>query len=185
MAKLCQACQSRPQPSGTYHGQCQGHASTNCKAWTEDFAFVLCDNCAEELDRCAWCLGPLDGTWGGAVVPTNKPFVRLFETDNGSHVSDTNVGEQILVQLQIDLYSWVTWKVEQLDEGITFAGYRLIRNQQDFQNATLEMYFDLNEAAESAEIVLVQGPDNSRYRGWAPPQPKNVKRWRCTVEIKH
>ena len=185
MAKLCQACQSRPQPSGQYHGQCQGHASTNCKAWTEDFALVLCDQCAEELGRCAWCLGPLDGSWGAAVVPTTKQFVRRFETDSGSHVSDMKAGEQILVQLQVNLYSYVTWRVEKLDDAITFAGYRMIRDQQNFQYATLEMYFDLNEAAERAEILLVEAPDYGRYRGWTPPPPKNVKRWRCSAEIKH
>jgi hypothetical protein len=185
MAKLCPTCQQKPQPPGTYRGQCNAQASPNCKAWTEDFVITLCDPCAEELGRCAWCWGPLDGG-RGVEVPTTKQFVRAFVRDSGKHFSGMEVGEQVLIELQIDLYSGYTWRLNRRESSpeVSFYGYRIIRDPQDWRNAALEIYIDLNGANEQAKIVLEEVADSGRSWWWGPPPASNNKPWQCTVEIR-
>lgn len=181
MAKLCPNCQQKPQPPGTHRGTCQAKASSDCKSWTDDFAFTMCDPCAEQLERCAWCLGPINGGWG-VDVPTAKQFVRAFDRDNGIHISGMNVGEQVCVQLMIDLYSGYSYSFNRSKSSreVSLYGYRLIRDPRDWQHATLEMYIDLNGASEKALIVLDEASNGSRW--WTPPP--SGKSWQCTVEVK-
>lgn len=180
MAKLCNACQQKPQPPGTYRGTCHAKVSQDCKAWTADFAFTLCDPCAEQLERCAWCLAPLTGGWG-VQVPTTKQFVRAFERDKGKHFTGMNVGEQVCVQLMIDLYSGYSYQFSRSKSSsqVSLYGYRLIRDPQNWRQATLEMYLDLNGASEKALIVVDEAANGSRW--WTPPP--SGKSWHCTVEI--
>lgn len=180
MAKLCPTCKQKPQPPGTYRGTCHGKVSTDCKAWTEDFAFTLCEPCAEQLERCAWCLGPINGGWG-VDVPTTKQFVRKFQNDNGSHTPGMEVGEQVLVQLMVDMYSGYTWQLNRSKSSreVSLYGFRLIRDPQNYRQGTLELYIDLNGAAEKAKIFLDETASGSRW--WTPPP--TGKTWECTVEI--
>src|SRR6185369_4090994 len=158
MAKLCEPCKAKPQPAGIYHGQCQAKIASACNAWTHDFTFTLCDPCADQLNRCAWCWGPLDGSWGRCDVPTTKQFCRQYWQDNGKHVEGMDVGEQILVQLPVDLYTYLTWKPRIMSPQVSYYGFRLVREPGNWREATLEMYFDLNRPAEKAEIVVEEAP---------------------------
>lgn len=183
--KLCPTCQQKPTPPGTYRGQCLPKVSQNCKAWTDDYALTICDPCAEEMGRCAWCWGPLNGSWGAPVVPTEKQFVRAFDRDNGIHIEGMDVGEQVLVQLVVDVYSGRTWRVKRTSREIRFHGYRTVRDPHNWRLATLELYFDLNDATEKGEIVLEDAPDQSRWWWWGPPPSTGKqKEWRCTVEVR-
>jgi hypothetical protein len=113
--------------------------------------------------------------------------VRAFVRDSGKHFSGMNVGEQVLVELQIDLYSGYTWRLNRQKSSpeVSFYGYRIIRDPQDWRHAALEVYVDLNGANEEAKIVLEEVVD-SGDRGWwwwTPPPSKNPP-WQCTVEIR-
>ena len=185
--QLCPNCQKKPQPPMLHRGQCQVHFSPDCKAWTADFAFTMCDPCGEALERCVWCLGPISGG-GGAEPPTNKQFVRQYSRDNGNHITGMNVGEQVLVELQVDLWSYLSWipNMRESSPEVSYHGYRLVRDPQDWRHATIELYFDLNKVAENARIVVEEGVQThaDRWWWWTPPAPKNPKKWQCTVEIR-
>lgn len=186
MAKLCPTCAQKPQPPGTYRGSCNANASQNCKAWTDDFVLTLCDPCAEQLGRCAWCWGPLDGGYGDAVVPTTKQFVRVFHPhDNGKHVPGMNVGEQVLAQFVVDLYSGNTWRLNRSASSreVSYYGFRLIRDPQNWRQATLELYVDLDAPCEKAKLVFEEAADSGGYRWWSPPPPSG-KPFELTVEIR-
>jgi hypothetical protein len=187
MANLCPTCKGKTQPPGTYRGQCHAKQSPECEAWTEDFAFTLCNACSEHMGRCAWCLGPINGGWG-AEVPTTKQFCRVYENQNGIHVSGMDVGEQILVQFTVDPYSWYTWRFDpyRSSSDVSYYGFRLIMDPTNWRQATLECYVNLNRASDKAQIVFVEGPiDNpwwSRW-GWTPP-PSQKKPFVCSAEIR-
>jgi hypothetical protein len=182
--KLCPACQKKPPPANLYRGQCHAQACPDCKAWTTDFTLTMCDPCADFLGRCSWCLGPITGGLG-ADVPTTKQFCRRFADDKGSHVPGMNIGEQILVELRVDLYSPIVWMPYQTDPEISYYGYRTIRDPRDWRHGTLEFYYDLNRVAEKARIILKEDLD-PKFRSWwwTPPAPKNPRTWSCTVEIR-
>ena len=180
--QLCPDCQKKPALPNLYRGQCHAKACPDCKAWTTDFALTMCDPCAEALGRCAWCLGPITGGLG-ATVPTTKQFCRRFPNDNGSHVPGMNVGEQILVEMRVDLYSWITWRPKFTDPEISYYGYRVLRDPRDWRHGTIEFYFDLNRVAVYA--IGVDGTDEppaywqslenfwSEYLLQSGAQPKN------------
>lgn len=178
MAKLCPTCQKKTQPPLTHRGTCHAQASSDCKAWTEDFAFTLCQPCSDHLQQCAWCLGPIDGGQG-VEVPTNKNFTRVFQKDAGLHVTGMNVGEQVLLQLTIDLYSGYTWQLNRRKSSSEVYLYasRVIRDPQNWRQGTLEMYVDLNTTCEKAAIVFEEVPSSR----WSAPSSKT---WECTVEIR-
>jgi hypothetical protein len=170
MAKICPSCQKKPQPPGTYRGTCRANASPECQAITDDFTLTLCDKCAEHMGRCAWCWGPLDGSFGEHVeVPTTKNFVRLYERDNGSHTPGMDVGEQVMVELQVDPYSYYTWSLDRWASSseVSYHGFRMIQDPTNWRQATLEIYINLNAAAEAAKIVLREVAVD-RW-GWTPP----------------
>src|SRR5438105_937947 len=155
MAMICPSCKTKPQPPGTYRGTCRANQSAECQAWTEDFAFTLCDRCAEYMGRCAWCWGPISGGWG-VEVPTTKQFCRIFEQENGKHVEGMDVGEQMLVQFTVDPYSWYTWTFDRSASSwdVSYHGFRLIMDPTNWRQATLECYVNLNARAEKARIVF-------------------------------
>jgi len=180
MAKLCSNCEKKSQPPNIHRGQCQAQASPDCKAWTEDFAFTLCNPCSEQLEQCSWCLGSI---YGGKTVevPTNKQFVRLYTNDQGSHTPGMNMGEQVLVQLMIDMSNGYTWKFDKnaSSNEVSFYGFRLIRDPQNWRQGTLELYVNLDGINEAAKIVFAESPEGSAW--WTPPP--TGKKWDCTVEI--
>ena len=180
MFYLCPECKRKPQPPGLHRGQCQAKVSPECKAWTDDFVFTLCEPCGKHLELCVWCSGPIDGG-SGAVVPTAKQFVRAFQNDSGKHITGMNVGEQVLVQLMVDLYSGYIWTYDRWASSseVRLYGSRLIRDPQDWRHATLELYIDLNVANEKAKIVVSE----SSVGSWWTPPPSS-KKWECTVEIR-
>lgn len=184
MAKLCPTCQKK-KPDVSVRGSCQAPSYAprnsipqNHNPWTESPNFSLCDACAEQYKLCAWCWGPLDGG-GGVLVPTDKQFTFVFEHQNGMHVEGMDVGEQILAELRIDVFSGITWKVKRLSRGVRFAFERVERDGGQF--AAQQMYFDLDQADPKAVIELEQ---TIRSYWWWTPTLTNPKTWSITVEVR-
>jgi hypothetical protein len=179
---LCPTCKNKPTPPGTHRGTCVAKASANCKAWTEDFALTMCDECCKETQRCAWCWGPIDGGWGIPMVPTDKDFCRVFERDNGKHVTGMNVDQQILFECQVDLYSGTSWMLDRTlsSREVSLFGWRMIRDPRSWRYAKLEIYVDLNAPAEQAKIVFTQQANGGWW--WGPPP--TGKPFEITVEIR-
>ncbi len=166
---LCPACNGKPQPAGTFHGTCHVRFSTGCKAWTAAFVYTICEPCAQELGQCAWCLGPISGS-SPIFTGTTKDFVFTFQVDNGIHIEGMNVGEQVLVQLVVEVWNstWVLSRALSSPE-VSFYGTRLIRDPENYRQGTREVYIDLDRPAERAKIGLL-GPSGAT--------------WNCTVEIR-
>ena len=180
MAKLCLDCQSR-KPDTSVRGTCQAvthipnvQLPQKHQPWTDGANFTLCDACAEHYGLCAWCWGPLDGR-GRVTVPTTKKFCRAFEQDNGTTIEGMYVGEQIVAQFNIDMFSGVTWDTRRTSWGVQHVATRIVPQGR---MATLEMYFDLNRADPALEIELVQVT-----RSWWVSLA-NAKTWKIKVEVK-
>lgn len=166
---LCRTCNAKPQPTGTFHGSCHVRFSSNCKAWTAAFEFTICEPCAGELEQCAWCLGPLHGS-SPIFTGTTKTFTFAFQADNGFHIEGMDVGEQVLVQLIVDYWnSYWTLSRAHSSREVSLYGTRLIRDPENYRQATREIYIDLDSPAEKAKIGLL-GPNGAT--------------WNCTVEIR-
>lgn len=190
MAKLCSECQKK-QADLSVRGSCLAGthvASTQLPKghvpWTESPNFTLCDTCADHFQLCAWCWGPLNGS-GRVTVPTNRTFCRQFDNNNGNHVEGMFVGEQILAQLTVDLFSGKSWRVRSTSPGIRLAVQRLVVDSSSgggFGGARygyLELYFDLTVPDAKGYIELVEDAS----RSWISiPNPKT---WKVTVEVKH
>src|SRR5688572_25381942 len=116
MSKLCQTCQQK-QFDNSFRGTClapnnvpQANLPQGHQPWTESPSFTLCGTCAEKFNLCQACWGPLNG-WYGFTVPTDKQFCRQFSQNNGEHVEGMYIGEQILAQLPVDMFSGKQWMV--------------------------------------------------------------------------
>lgn len=189
MAKLCQDC-AKKQPDLSVRGSClaathvpQGNLPKTHVPWTESPNFTLCESCADHFELCAWCWGPINGM-GRVTVPTSQTFCRQFDKDSGNHVEGMYVGEQILAQLTVDLFSGVSWRVKSLSSGVRLATQRLVVDSSGgggggARFGFLELYFDLTKTDAHASIELVQ--EASRY--WV--SLANPKTWKVTVEVKH
>lgn len=159
MARLCPECEKKPFDA-TVAGRCltpSANIADGHHPYTDSPSFNMCDACCEKFDRCARCNGPLSGG-GGDVVPTEKQFVRVTQAE---HVEGMNVGEQILVQKYVDLYSGLTWVVKKLSPGVKYYGRREVAIPGR-PMIELELYFDLTEADPEAVIELVEQA-NSRW----------------------
>lgn len=178
MAKLCRECQDK-KPDTSVRGSCQAvsyipnaQLPPKHQPWTDSANISLCEACADHYNICSWCWGPLDG--GPRVtVPTDKKFCRAFEQDNGNHIEGMYVGEQIVAQLSVDIFSGLTWQPKRLSPGVRHVASRMVPQGQQ---AILEMYFDLNRADAKAEIEL----EEVASRWWVTPSGKT---WKVTVEI--
>jgi hypothetical protein len=194
MAKLCESC-AKKKADTSVRGSCNtpsnpgGSLPQGHNPWTESPMFSLCDACAEQFKTCAWCLGPLDGS-GAVTVPTEKQFCRQFLQDDGKHVKAMYVGEQILVQLPYDRWSWKTWGVDYLSYGIEYDDGRVVGvpGDDDYysywygpREGWLEMYFNLTEA-DSKGVIRLKERGISNW--WGTPTITNPKTWEITVEIK-
>jgi hypothetical protein len=182
---LCKDCKSK-QFDMTVRGTCQ--APYNMPAatlpadhtpWTESPSFILCAPCATKLGLCQACQGPLSGS-GGLTVPTDKQFCRQFPNNNGNHVKGMYVGEQILAQMMVDLYSGKLWRIKTLGEGVKFYGQRLIRDGNS-RYGYQELYFDLTDPNAKAVIELEERYSSSW--SWFSPPANSTSTWKITVEI--
>lgn len=172
MANLCKTC-SEKTPVTPMRGQCQAMLSSKCTGWTSSFSFTLCDECSEEMKRCAWCWGRLDGNYPTITVPTDKRFCRVFEHENDKHVKRMYIGEQLLVQVTDQGSTRI--RLRRLAGGVSFATSRFVPDPHNPRQGWLELYFDLNEATPKAEIEL------DIYSGYGSP-PRTFK---CTAEVRH
>lgn len=185
MAKLCSECQKK-QPDLSVRGSClagthvasaqlpKGHVP-----WTDSPNFTLCDTCADHFQLCAWCWGPINGA-GRVTVPTNKTFCRQKDTHNGNHVEGMFVGEQILAELTVDMFSGKSWRVKSYSSGVRLVTQRLVVDSSGGGRfGTLELYFDLTQPDANAYIELVEDAS----RSWVTIA--NPKTWKITVEVKH
>jgi hypothetical protein len=179
MAKLCPECKDKPLDTSVA-GRCgtpATHVPTGHLPWTEGMSLTMCDACCDKFDRCARCNGPLSGG-GGIVVPTEKQFVRVNEKENGRHVTGMYIGEQILFEAYVDVYSGMTWRTQSLSPGVRLYGRREVAVPGNWRMVKLELYFDLTEADPKAYIDLVLAA-NSR---WASGTGGS---FRCTMEVEH
>jgi hypothetical protein len=184
MAKLCNGCKNKAFDQSV-RGTCQAvnmlpaaNLPDGHMPWTDGPKLILCDACCDHFKQCAMCFGPIDG-YGRNFTPTDKQFVRVFPNQNGIHITGMNIGEQVLCQMQVDLYTGMGWVPSAWSNGIRLAQSRLVVDGGRY--GTLELYFDLEEANPKALIVLQEGYIFQRW--WSPSIP-NPKGWMCTVEIR-
>lgn len=177
MAKLCPECEKKPADRSVA-GRCQTPTTlvpTGHQPYTDSPSFTMCDACCEQFERCGRCNGPLKGG-GGSVVPTDKQFVRV--TEDGRHVKGMFIGEQILIEKYVDVYSGMTWHVKKVSKGVRLYGKREVQVPGNWRYVKLELYFDLTEADAQASIELVEEA-NSR---WASGSGATFS---CTAEVRH
>jgi hypothetical protein len=161
--KLCPECKDKPIDTSVA-GRCQTpsvHIPTGHQPWTDGMSLTMCDACCEKFERCARCNGPLTGG-GGVVVPTEKQFVRINGKENGRHITGMYIGEQILIEQYVDVYSGMTWRVKKLSSGVRLYGRREIAVPGNWRMQKLELYFDLTDADPKAVIELEESA-NSRW----------------------
>lgn len=185
--KLCQSCQKK-QFDNSVRGTClapnkvpQANLPQGHQPWTDSPSFTLCEPCADKFGLCQACWGPLTG-FSGFTVPTDKQFCRQFSNDNGNHVEGMYIGEQILAQLPVDMFSGKSWQVVKLSPGVRFHGQRIVTDGGQFGEQ--ELYFDLTAADVKAVIELQEAYSRSNYY-WYPPPATNNSTWKVTVEVKH
>ncbi len=180
MATLCSTCQKkRPQ---IFVGTC-----LKCKAVTTSFDFQLCDACAQNLQQCQWCRGPLAATGPAAAVPqTPSPYYYVKgDTDNGSTIKNATAGEQVHIRLSEDQYSGKQWDIKSVGPGIArpSGGGTFIPDPQNPQYGQRTFVFGLKSTG-TYDIVMHEVTRNCW--GWSgsggQPAP-NGKTWKITVQI--
>ncbi len=72
-----------------------------------------------------------------------------------------NIGEQILIQKYVDVYSGLTWVTKKLSAGVKYYGKREIA-VPGTRMIELELYYDLTDADPEAVIEVVEQA-NSRW----------------------
>jgi len=177
MAKLCPDCEKKPVDRSVA-GRCGTPTTlvpTGHQPYTDSPSFTMCDACCEKFERCARCNGPISGG-GGVVVPTDKQFVRV--TDDGRHVKGMFIGEQIVIEKYVDVYSGMTWKIKNLSSGVFPYGRRETQVPGNWRYQKLELYFDLT-AADPKAIIELEEKANNR---WATGTGATFM---CTAEVKH
>jgi len=77
------------------------------------------------------------------------------------HIEGMYIGEQVLIQKYVDLYSGLTWVTKTLSPGVKYYGKREVAVPGTTM-IELELYYDLTEADNEAVIEVVEQA-NSRW----------------------
>lgn len=183
-ARRCPGCQDKTADTSA-RGTCSAPQIPSAAAnlpdghtpWTDSVNYAFCDACVDHFKVCQWCGGPLNG-YGWQTVPTEKDFCVQQINDNGNHVEGMKVGQQILCNMPVDLFSGKTWRVKRTSYGLREYGQRFWYSGSPYW-FWQEIYIDLNLAQSKGEIELEQ----VSYDWWTGAMNVTAS-WKITVEVR-
>lgn len=191
MANLCPTC-SNKTPSHIGGGGCTGKPNGNaCNTITTSISFKLCDNCAQAINQCKWCLANMNGSGTNpGSTPVGIRFITVRDTDNGKTFKNMNVGEQVHIELDEDQWSGKEWDIKSTGVGLNRQMASIfIQDPTNYQYGTRKFIIDIRSSASGQTGVIEVHEVTRRYGGWygygygGTPVP-NGKTWSIKVEVK-
>lgn len=185
MSNLCQGCANKT-PRGVF-GACK-----KCSTVTQHMNWQLCDNCSTQLQQCKWCQGPLSG--GGSVKPgtpiSGIKYVTARDTDNGRKFTGMQVGEQVHIELDEDVYNGRQWAIKSTGIGLhpQMGPGIFTQNPQNYQLGTRTFVIDIRSSASGSTGTIELHEVTRTYGYWGggggglPAQ--HGKTWKIDVQVK-
>jgi hypothetical protein len=154
--------------------------------------FKLCDQCAEDMDQCQWCLAPLSGSSTATHTATSGiPYITVVDNDNGRTFKALNVGDQVHIELEEDTWSGKEWEIKGCGAGLSRQiGSQFTADPNDYQYGTRKFIIDVRQAASgtTGDIELHEVQRSHGYGYWGYQQQSgpvpNSKQFKVSINVK-